>query len=167
MVEKNEKRTSERPEIPVSQVRRLRSFWGSIQIDIKSSPNKLIDRTFRMVFQLLCLKKEPKPLKPKATRLYRNPIFVAQEWERVLGNGDCSSLADLARKLKVSRARVTQVLRILRLTPEVLNALVALGDPLPTPIVTERRLRPIVNLPAEEQRRKVNVILSGSCSQEL
>lgn len=133
----------------------------------KNSPNKLKDRTFRVVFELPSVKKKSNALKAKPLRLYRNPIALAQEWQRALGDEDCSSPADLARKLKVSRARVTQVLRLLRLTPEVLKVLVALGDPLPSPIVTERRLRPIVSLPAEQQRRKVNVILSGSRSQKL
>lgn len=66
----------------------------------------------------------------------------------------------------MSRARVTQVLRVLRLTPEVLQELAALGDPLPSSVVTERKLRPIVNLPAEEQKHKVDAMLSGSRSQE-
>ncbi|GAB4326156.1 MAG: hypothetical protein Kow0059_22530 [Candidatus Sumerlaeia bacterium] len=78
-----------------------------------------------------------------------------------MGNGNCSSPADLARKLGVSRARVTQVLRLLRLAPEVLKRIAALGDPLPSPIVTERRLWPIVNLPAVEQRQRGEAILAG------
>jgi len=119
-----------------------------------------------MVFELENAKKQSKALKPKPSRLYRNPIAFAQEWQRALGNGDCSSPAELARKLGVSRARVTQVLRLLRLAPEVLEVLVSLGDPLSDPIVTERKLRPILNLPAEEQRWRVDVILSGSRSQK-
>lgn len=119
-----------------------------------------------MVFELPGVKKKPKALKHKPLRLYRNPIAVAQEWQRRLTNGDCSSPAELARKLGVSRARVTQVLRVLRLAPEVLDALADLGDPLSAPIVTERRLRPIVRLPAEEQRRKINAIVRSSCNQK-
>jgi len=60
------------------------------------------------------------------------------------------------------RARVTQVLRLLKLSLEVLKAITALGDSLPSPIVTERRLRPIVNLPEEEQKRRVNIIYSSN-----
>lgn len=48
----------------------------------------------------------------------------------MLGAGECASRADLARKLGVSRARVTQVLGLLELKPEVVEAL---GDPLSTP----------------------------------
>jgi len=114
-----------------------------------------------VVFELPNVKKEREALKSKPLRLYRNPIALAQEWQRRLVNGECSSLADLSRKLRVSRARVTQLLRLLRLTPEVLKAIASLGDPLPSPIVTERKLRRIVNLPSEEQTRRVEAILAG------
>jgi len=91
---------------------------------------------------------------------YRNPIFLAWEWQRNLDNGDCPSKAALASKLEVSRARVTQVLRLLRLDRQVLEAIAGLGDPLPSPIVTERRLRPIVGLPREEQRQRITALLA-------
>ena len=137
-----------------------------IHQNLAESPNKLKDRTFRVVFELPNVKKECKALKPKPLRLYRNPIALAQEWQRRLVNGECSPLADLSCKLRVSRARVTQLLRLLRLTAEVLNDLVAIGDPLASPIVTERKLRPILNLPAEEQRRRINAIISVGLSQK-
>jgi hypothetical protein len=125
------------------------------------SPGKLKDRTFRAVFEFPVVKKKPKAIGYKPSRLYRNPIILAQGWQKALENGDCSSPADLAGKLGVSRARVTQVLRLLNLAPEVLKAVAALGDPLSSPVVTERRLRSIVNLPPEEQRRRVDEILAG------
>jgi hypothetical protein len=68
---------------------------------------------------------------------------------------------DLARKLGVSRARVSQVLRLLQLSPEVLETIVACGDPLYARIVTERRLRSIIGLPAEVQRQKVQTIFAN------
>ena len=119
-----------------------------------------------MVFELPSVKKRCKPLKPKPSRLYRNPIALAQEWQRALANGDYSSPADLSRKLGVSRARVTQVLQVLRIVPEVRKALAALGDPLASPIVTERRLRSVVNLPPEEQGRRIDAILRNSRTQQ-
>lgn len=67
--------------------------------------------------------------------------------------------ADLARKLGVSRARVTQVLRLLDLDPQVVAAIVALGGPLPRRVITERALRPFVDLPLDLQRTKVSDLL--------
>jgi len=79
-----------------------------------------------------------------------------------LAEGTYTSPADLSRRIGVSRARVTQILRLLKLCPEALGVVATLGDPLPSPIVTERCLRPIVELPVEEQRRWINGILRGA-----
>jgi hypothetical protein len=58
----------------------------------------------------------------------------------------------------MTRARVTQVLGLLELTPEIVDALAALGDPLPKPIVTERGLRSLLNQPATEQKHVLQAI---------
>jgi len=55
----------------------------------------------------------------KARLPQRNPIALAEEWQRWLADGDVRSKADLARTLGVSRARVTQVLDLLRLAPKL------------------------------------------------
>jgi hypothetical protein len=96
-------------------------------------------------------------------RQYRNPISLAQEWQSMLGAGECPSRADLARKLGVTRARVTQVLGLLELAPDVVTSVLALGDPLPQPIVTERMLRPLLKLPAEVQRH----VLQATCACQI
>lgn len=70
----------------------------------------------------------------------------------MLASGECASRADLARKLEVTRARVTQVLGLLDLAPEVIQAIATLGDPLPRPIVSERMLRPLLTMSAGEQK---------------
>jgi hypothetical protein len=84
-----------------------------------------------------------------STRKYRNPLVVAEDWQRTLGERRCSA-AELARALGVSRARVSQVLRLLTLSPPVKDALHALGDPWPGRVVTERALRRLLDLPAGE-----------------
>ncbi len=57
-------------------------------------------------------------------------MALAQEWRRQLDIGAAESRADLARQLGVSRAHVTQILRLLRLAPGAQEAVSALGDPL-------------------------------------
>lgn len=91
-------------------------------------------------------------------------MLVAQEWQQTLAPGGHASPAALARHLGVSRARVTQVLRLLSLSPEVQQELMALGDPLSSPYITERKLRPAVNLSPEEQRRWVDTVLKSAKS---
>lgn len=86
-----------------------------------------------MVFELAIARKERNALNPKRLRQYRNPIILAQEWQRRLTNGDSSSPAELAWKLGVSRAHVTQVLRLLKLKSEVLKVLLDIGDPYALP----------------------------------
>jgi len=86
-------------------------------------------------------------------KLRRNPIALAREWEALLANGTFASRADLARELGVSRARVTQILNLLNLTPLVLEAVAVLGDQLPSGLVSEHRLRPLTSLPRQEQIR--------------
>jgi hypothetical protein len=78
----------------------------------------------------------------------------------MLRAGVCASRADLARKLGLTRARVTQVLGLLELTPAVVGALAALGDPLSKPIVTERGLRSLPDRPAKEQKHVLQAIAS-------
>jgi hypothetical protein len=90
-------------------------------------------------------------------------MILAQDWQQALANKSHVSPATLARQLGVSRARVTQVLRLLRLTPKVRKTIAALGDPLPVPIVTERRLRPMINLPAHEQLQEIQAMIAKGC----
>jgi hypothetical protein len=101
---------------------------------------------------------QPIALTPTSRR-YRNPISLAQEWQSILADGKCASRADLARQLGVTRARVTQILGLLELAPEVVNILAALGDELTRPVVTERMLRRLLNLPAEEQHRALKELV--------
>jgi len=57
-----------------------------------------------------------------------------------LSEGKYCSQADLSRKLGVSRARVTQVLNLLKLPENIIEKVSAIGDDLPKQVVTERKL---------------------------
>jgi hypothetical protein len=92
--------------------------------------------------------------------VYRNPIALAREWQRVLSDTPNMSGADLARRHGVTRARISQVLRLLDLAPEAVERIAALGDPLPAPIVTERSLRSLMGLPVADQIRTTVALAS-------
>lgn len=94
--------------------------------------------------------------KPK---LRRNPIHLALEWKRALDEGRVNSKADLARHLGVSRAHVTQVLRLLCIAPEAKEAIVALGDSMEGRIVGGHTLRSLAKLSAEGQQREITRLL--------
>ena len=70
------------------------------------------------------------------------------------------SPAALSRHLQVSRARVTQILNLLKLTPNVIEMISSLGDPLRSPIISERRLRPLLALNATQQKAQVTILIS-------
>jgi len=53
---------------------------------------------------------------------------------------------------------VNHFVTLLKLTPEVIEAVEALGDPMPKRYITERRLRSIIKLPSEKQRTIIQTI---------
>ena len=114
--------------------------------------------TFDSTSPLACFGEPAEQARPP--KQHRNPLVLALEWQRALDDRDCASRADLARRLGVSRARVTQVLGLLDLAPAVVRSVVALGDPLPGPSISERMLRPLLKLPPEEQRRALQAARS-------
>ena len=77
----------------------------------------------------------------------------------MIDDGRVSSRAALAQKLGVSRARVTQVLQLLTLDPSIIDATVQLGDPLSTPVVSERSLRQLVHMDHRQQERWIDDVL--------
>jgi hypothetical protein len=137
-----------------------------------NSPNRSIDRTFRSVFSLDSTPRtasktartscDKRKKGTKGQKHHRNPVVLAREWKEALDRGEYKSQADLARKKGVSRARVTQIMNLLKLDSEVQEMVVRLGDPLPTGSVTERNLRGLSSLSAREQRTRMRKILSFS-----
>ena len=69
----------------------------------------------------------------------------------MIDSGQVKNQAELARKLGISRARVTQILNLLKLDSLVIHELEKFGDPLKANIITERGLRPYVGKSSKEQ----------------
>lgn len=87
--------------------------------------------------------KPPRPARrPRVVELLRK----AQEWRRQLDSGEVDSQADLARREGLTRARVTQVLAMLRLAPEIQEHVASLPEALLRTAITERALRSIVRI---------------------
>ena len=66
--------------------------------------------------------------------------------------------ADLARIKGISKARVTQILDLLKLDSLIIQELEKLGEPLKSKIITERILRPYVNKSQQEQKVLLNIL---------
>lgn len=82
------------------------------------------------------LPKEPKT--PRVVELLRKAI----EWRRQLDTGEVHNQADIARREGITRARVSQVMGLLRLAPEHRARILAMPITARRPAITERILRP-------------------------
>jgi len=85
---------------------------------------------------------------PKAPKEPRTPRVVellrkAMEWQSLLESGEVANQAYIARRGGITRARVTQVMGLLRLAPEIQERILSLPDILQRAPVTERMLRSI------------------------
>ena len=76
---------------------------------------------------------------PRVVELIRKAI----EWQALLESGETSSQAAIARQEGITRARVTQVMGLLRLAPEIREHILCLPNMVRRPAITERALRPI------------------------
>ena len=117
-------------------------------------PDCNINRTFISTYYFL-----HKAMKVnQIARIYRNPICLAKEYKEMIDNNQVKNQSELARKLGISRARVSQILRLLKLDPLVIQELEKFGDPLKSRIITERTLRPYVNKSSKEQKDLLSIL---------
>lgn len=84
--------------------------------------------------------REPRP--PHVIELLQK----AQEWHRQLEAGEVRTQAEIAQREGITRARVTQVMSLLRLAQEIQEHVLSLPDMVRRPAITERALRPIAQL---------------------
>ncbi|HAM40946.1 MAG: hypothetical protein A3B73_03565 [Omnitrophica WOR_2 bacterium RIFCSPHIGHO2_02_FULL_63_39] len=85
---------------------------------------------------------------PRVPRIPRAVEFLckALEWQALLASGQAKNQADIARQEGISRVRVTQVMWMLRLAPEIQERILAMPKMNRRPVVSERVLRPIAHL---------------------
>jgi len=81
------------------------------------------------------------PKTPRVTELLRKAL----EWRRQLDYGELRNQAEIARREGITRARVTQIMALLRLAPENLEHILTMPKTVRQPEITERKLRPIIN----------------------
>lgn len=84
----------------------------------------------------------------------------ALEWRRQLDAGEVRNQAAIARQEGLTRSRVTQVMGMLRLAPEIQEHVLSLPDMVRRPAITERALRPIAQLEkAADQKARFRELL--------
>jgi hypothetical protein len=70
-------------------------------------------------------------------------LVLAYQIERAVREGRAHNYAEVARQAGLTRARISQVLRLLQLPPPVIERLL-LTDPEAGAAITERQLRPLI-----------------------
>lgn len=126
---------------------------GSIDIGVLTRRIEA-DQGVRVVPSARAIPKPTGPKTPRVTELLRKAI----EWQRQLDAGEVQNKTEIARQEGISRARVTQIMSLLRLAPEFRKQILTMSDIIWKSAVTERRLRPIVS--GTEQARHEGPIAS-------
>jgi hypothetical protein len=106
-------------------------------------------RTTRKIcipYNPLILQKKKKPNSSTFTKKSKINIFhKAKEYSKLLEQGVVNSKAQLAKKEGITRARITQILNLLKLAPEIQSYLLSLTDA-QAEYFTEKKLRPITQI---------------------
>lgn len=124
--------------------------------------------------KMLCAGPAPEPLAEPGGRIPRlsRLMALAIRFDHLIRTGAVAGQADLARLGQVTRARVTQIMNLLLLAPDIQEDILFLevpvhgDDPFP-----ERQIRSLTNVPDwrkqrllwKEVRRKVENLAGTSC----
>ena len=88
-------------------------------------------------------------------------LKLAERFQALLEGGEAPNRAWLARHHGLTRARVTQLMSLLRLHPDILDYVRNLPVGTPERLVTEKRLRTLTKLPASQQLLCATRLLTG------
>ncbi len=93
-----------------------------------------------------------------------HPFYIAEKFQNQLETGSVNK-ADLARRHGMSRARVTQIMNLLKLEPEIREEILNMsnGD---QRYFTERKLRKIAGLSSPKKQLQVFEHLKSVIEQE-
>lgn len=108
------------------------------------------DRVVNAIPPRIRNRKPPKaPRMPRVVELLRKAI----EWQALLASGNAANQADIASRDGITRARVTQVMGMLRLAPEIHQHILSMPEMVRRPAITERALRPIARMHDHKEQK--------------
>ena len=81
---------------------------------------------------------------------WQNPLVLAYQFKALVDDG--MTRAEVARMVGVSRARITQVMNLLKLHPQIQQYLMQAKDDTNTRLLSERSLRSIAAMPDTHQQ---------------
>ncbi len=88
---------------------------------------------------------------PRITRL----MALAIKFQEMVNRGEVRDYADLARLGYVTRARLTQIMNLLLLAPDIQDEILCLGTATDQKVVAERHVRSVIKFVLWEHQRKV------------
>jgi len=83
----------------------------------------------------------PVTIKVKEPLKVGHIIHKAVKWKKMIDDGTISSMSEIAKKEGLTRARVTQIMNLLKLPTEMQEFLLGLDDPKEIRKFSERKLR--------------------------
>ena len=87
-------------------------------------------------------------------KIYESPLMEAKRYRNLLNDPLINNQSDIARDLGITRARVIQVMSLLKLDPEIQKTLLGFEDPKMIKFFSEYRLRPLLNINNPNQQLK-------------
>ena len=89
-----------------------------------------------------CIKIGKTPVEKE--KVYESPLVEAKRYQNLLNDPLINNQSDIARDLGITRARVSQVMSLLKLAPEIQKALLGFEDQKMIKFFSEYRLRPLL-----------------------
>jgi DNA-directed RNA polymerase sigma subunit (sigma70/sigma32) len=87
-------------------------------------------------------------------KIYESPLAEAKRYQNLLNDPLINNQSDIARDLGITRARVSQVMSLLRLAPEIQKTLLGFEDQKMIKFFSEYRLRPLLTISNSNQQVK-------------
>jgi hypothetical protein len=110
------------------------------------------------------LSKRGEPKQPESAALLPPIVRLIEDvemFDRLIREGKIGNRSQLARKLGFTRARITQLMGLLKLHPAIKAYVRGLPPGTPTRMVTEKQLRPLTRLDQNEQLHRAAGFLRG------
>jgi cell division inhibitor SulA len=143
----------------------LHSVWGAVRERQSSCtwlPNGACSKNFEseFVLDLDAFRKRRRPRELKLPPVVSH-LRQAERFQTLLDAGEAASRAWLARQHGLTRARVTQLMSLLLLHPDILDYVRNLPVGTPERLVTEKKLRTLTKLPVSQQLARAARVLTG------
>ena len=90
----------------------------------------------------------------KKEKIYESPLVEAKRYRNLLNDPLINNQSDIARDLGITRARISQVMSLLKLAPEIQKILLGFEDQKMIKFFSEYRLRPLLTINNPNQQVK-------------